>query len=522
MSTEETPLIPQANSKRAELWTTAKLIIPTGVGIFLYAFDSTLIPASYAIIGSEFNQLEHVAWIATAYMLVLAGVQPLYGKLSDILGRKTCLLFAYGVYGLGCLLCGASQSLSQLVAARALAGVGGAGLITLVSILVADLVPLRAVGTWTGFLNIIFVMGQTAGSPIGGILADGPGWRWAFLMQVPLLLLAVVTVIIMVPEVVQGSAQTTREKLRRVDFLGAACLVCTVLLLLVGLDRAGNRAWLEPITIGLLLCAVLTAMLFWIVETKFAQEPFAPPQMLWHNRLWAPYLCDFFSIASDSCLIFFLPLYFQAVEHKTAAVAGISLVPAAICATAGTIAGGMSVQKLGKFWGPVFVGYLIQAIGSLLVLLALSLPGADYRIIAGAYAISSFGCGFGITTTVVAIVASAGKDLKAVALAVSFLFRSFGGVIGILLGGTIIQNALRSILHVKLRDRADIDEIVSGVRASLSYINSLPLETQIIVRASYHDAVFYAFLFSALLGAAAVLSASWVVSKPLSNDTEPE
>ncbi|THV07204.1 MFS general substrate transporter [Dendrothele bispora CBS 962.96] len=528
-SSEATPLLEEPDlesevpTNTRDIWQIAKLILPTVIGIFLYAFDSTLVPASYAVIGTEFRQLEHTGWIATAYMLMLASVQPLYGKLSDIFGRRACLLFAYAFYGLGCLLCGISRNMSELVVSRAIAGIGGAGLTTLslVSILIADLVPLRMLGTWHGFLNIIFVIGQTAGSPVGGALADGPGWRWAFLVQIPLLVLATATVIILLPEPPTDHSQSVSAKLKRVDFFGAFCLVVAISTLLLGLDRAGNVAWMDLFTAILLTISLLFSVLFWKIEGSLAKEPFAPVHLMMRKGLLACYFCDFLSTASDSALIFFLPLYIQSVEKKSAIIAGIALVPAAIAATLGTLVGGWSVQKIRGFRGPVFFGYLIQAAGSVLVLLSIQTVDVQIHAVAAAYGIASFGCGFGLTATVVAIVANTGRKSQAVGTAVSFLFRSLGGVIGILIGGTIIQNALRKLIRLKLEreNEVDIDAIVDGVRASLEYIDSLPDSIQTIVRTAYREVIFFVFVFAALLAIGAIFVGFFgIVDKHLDED----
>lgn len=113
-----------------------------------------------------------------SYFLTLTSCQPLYGKLSDIFGRKECLLFAYLVFGLGCLGCGLAQSMTQLCVARGVAGVGGGGMTAVVSILVSDIVPLRDRGVWQGYINVIYAAGTATGAPLGGVLADSIGWRW--------------------------------------------------------------------------------------------------------------------------------------------------------------------------------------------------------------------------------------------------------------------------------------------------------------------------------------------------------
>jgi hypothetical protein len=146
-----------------------KYIFPAvAIGVFLAAADGTIIISSYGKIGSELDALNMTSWIANAYFLTLTAFQPLYGKLSDIFGRKACLQFAYFVFGLGCLFCGISRNINQLILSRAFAGIGGGGMTTLVSILLSDIVPLRERGTWQGYINIVYASGAASGAPLGG------------------------------------------------------------------------------------------------------------------------------------------------------------------------------------------------------------------------------------------------------------------------------------------------------------------------------------------------------------------
>jgi Major Facilitator Superfamily len=138
------------------------------IGVFLAAADGSIIVTSYGKIGSELDALNMTSWIANAYFLTLTAFQPLYGKLSDIFGRKACLLFAYLVFGIGSLFCGIAQNINQLIAARAFAGIGGGGMTTIVSILLSDIVPLRDRGTWQGYINIVYATGAATGAPLGG------------------------------------------------------------------------------------------------------------------------------------------------------------------------------------------------------------------------------------------------------------------------------------------------------------------------------------------------------------------
>ena len=153
----------------AEAQRRLKYTLPAmSIGIFLAAADQTIVASSYGTIGSDLRALNNTSWIATAFFLTVTAFQPLYGKLSDIFGRKPALLFAYAVFGLGCLWCGLARSMPELIAARALSGIGGGGMTTVVSIIMSDIVPLRERGLYQGLLNIIYATGSSTGAPLGG------------------------------------------------------------------------------------------------------------------------------------------------------------------------------------------------------------------------------------------------------------------------------------------------------------------------------------------------------------------
>ena len=273
------------------------VVAAVGVGIFLGAADQTIIVSSYGRIGSDLNALNQTSWIATAYFLTLTSFQPLYGKLSDIFGRKACLLFAYTIFGVGSVLCGLAPDMKSLIAARAFAGIGGGGMTTVVQILISDILTLRERGTWQGYINIIYSSGAAAGAPLGGFFADTIGWRWSFLVQGPMCAVAF-TACSFLLQLPKRDDSHWKEKLGRIDFLGAAALFSAVCLLLFALDRGSNFSWQATVTIVTLSVSLPLLLAFVFVETKIAKEPFAPGHVIFKRAMLANYVCLFFSMAS--------------------------------------------------------------------------------------------------------------------------------------------------------------------------------------------------------------------------------
>lgn len=352
-----------------EVRSRLKFIVPAiSIGIFLAAADQTLVASSYGKIGSELKALNKSSWISTVYFLSLTSFQPLYGKLSDIFGRKPALLLAYSVFGLGCLFCGLARTMEELIVSRALAGIGGGGMTVVVSILMSDIVPLRERGTWQGIINIIYASGAGAGAPLGGLLADYLSWRWAFILQAPCCALAIGSVALAL-KLPPSEVQDWKTKIKRVDFLGSFVLILTVFALLLGLDRGSNDSWRSPITIVALSLTLPLLLLFLYVEFRSATEPLAPKRIVLNRSLLACYACNFFAFAAWMAILFYLPLYYQAVNKFSASKAGLGLLPAIVASVTGSLFGGLVMQRTGRYYSITVFAYAISAIAIIPVIL---------------------------------------------------------------------------------------------------------------------------------------------------------
>ncbi|KAH8781490.1 multidrug resistance protein fnx1 [Diaporthe sp. PMI_573] len=491
------------------------ILLPAmGIGIFLCALDQLLAVATYAKIGSDLKALNSTSWIATAYFLTLTSCQPLYGKLSDIFGRKECLLFSYVVFGLGCLGCGLAQDITQLIVSRAVAGIGGGGMNAVVSILLTDIVPLRDRGVWQGYMNIIFGAGTATGAPLGGLLADSLGWRWSFIGQVPVVVIAFVTVYCVL-HLPKRDDSHWREKLARVDFLGAFFLVSAVLCLLLGLDNGSNEGWAKKQTIIPLAISPALFATFVAVEVRVASHPFAPGHIIFERSLFAAYLCNFFGVLGQMPVLFFLPLLYQAVDGVSAVQAGLLLMPGSIFGVSASLGSGFVMRRTGRFFWMNVAGWGILFF-SIVPMVLFSGPWAKSE--AGtsiALGVLALGAGTGITTSLVALISNAAKEDAAVVIACSYLFRSLGSAIGVSVASAILQQVLRSQLAAQLGSGQDAREIEGRVRESLDYISQLPPATAEVVRRCYQMATVAVFGFQALPAALAFVSSFFIKEKKL-------
>ncbi|KZV76627.1 MFS general substrate transporter [Peniophora sp. CONT] len=488
------------------------------LGMWLAALDSTIVLASYASVGDELKELKSMSWISTGYLLTQASSQPLYSKLSDIFGRKPCLLVAYTLFALGCLACGMARSMPELVMARMLAGMGGGGMTTVVTITMSDLVPLRSRGMWHGVGNIVWMGGSVIGAPLGGYMADTVGWRWSFFFQIPLAMLAFGTVgaLLNIP----GHRKVALEdKLRRIDFVGSFCLIATVASLLVTLDRGGDVGWSNvqtTIPFGIFVVFLIALI---VTERNFAREPVIPGKTLTNPTYLVIYLSNMASRGTIISTTFYISLYIRAVSGKTAAQAGTALLPSIIGGLMGSLAGGRYTQATGRFKKITVMLNAGMMLGSLFIALFTGVLGHFYIALELGFFLVSIANGCAMNTTLVSLVAEAGPEEQAVASGVLYLFRSLGSVCFLSISSTIFQDTLRRLLQRGLSgyDMDDVEKIVGKVREALSNIEELDAETRSVVHDAYGKSLQVIFGFCLVLAVCAFLTSVFLKDRVLAS-----
>ncbi|KAI8947652.1 major facilitator superfamily domain-containing protein [Xylaria longipes] len=489
------------------------LFLALAFGVFLVGLDNTLTIATYGKIGSDLEALNSTSWIATSFFLTLTTFQPLYGKLSNIFGRKSCLLFSYAVFGLGCLGCGLSRDIVELCIARAIAGAGGGGMNTLANILITDFVSLRDRGLWQGYFSIVFTAGMSAGGPIGGFFADSIiGWRWAFIIQCPIALLAFISVYLVLNSP-QRDHSYWSAKILRIDFIGATTLFLAVFLLLFGLDNGSNEGWREKITIVPLALAPVLFAIFVFVEAEVAKEPFAPGRVIFYPPLLAAYGANFFGFAGQMSILFFIALFFQATLGMSATFLGLIFLPSTFCILFASLVGGLAVKLTGRFYWLTLTGYCLLLLGIVPMVLGVGQESATITVIG--LSILTFGNNISIATTVVAVIANAAPGDTAVAIACSYFFRSLGTTIGVSISTATLQQVLRVNLARELGGADRANEIEEKVRQSLDYIRGLDPDVANVVRKCYAVATQWAFVPSAIFAILAIVSSLFIRERVL-------
>ncbi|KAF1846586.1 MFS general substrate transporter, partial [Cucurbitaria berberidis CBS 394.84] len=502
-----------------------KFIFPAlSIGIFLAAADQTIIVSSYGRIGSDLNALNKTTWLATAYFCTTTALQPLYGQLSNVFGRKACLLFAYFVFGAGALFCGLAPDMTQLIIARALTGIGAGGILTTVSILLSDVVTLEERGLWQGYVNMVFACGAGLGAPLGGLLSDAVGWRWAFIGQAPLCGIAVllVAVLLHVPTHQQHEDDTS-SKLARIDFLGAISLIIWLASLLVFLDHmsAGIYHWPSFIWLGV---AITFLVVFLRVEA-IVTNPLMPLHLLFGQVFLGAYLALFFGNVAWYGVLFYVPLLYQAVGGFSASAAGTLLLPGIVAGVIGGLACGTMIKRnkgtgfakaAGISYPLVIASCLGIALGS--GLFGASIPLATIiAILSVCLIVGGLGNGGGMTSTLVVVVAVARPEDQAIVTACVYFYRQLGTTVGL----AVISLVFRQVLAWRLLKRLagapdfelDTEETVKRVIESLKYLGKLPAEIRAIVEISYGEACKAALLVCMGLAICAFINVPFIREK---------
>ena len=403
-------------------------------GMLLAALDQTIVGTALPTIVGDLGGLDHYSWVVTAYLLASTASTPLYGKISDLYGRRPVLLFAIATFVLGSALAGLSQNMPELIATRALQGIGAGGLMTLAFTIVSDVVAPRERARYQGLFGAVFGISSVAGPLVGGYFAEHD-WRWIFYINVPLGVVALV----ICARVLRLVPHTRRE--HSIDYLGATLLVAgsSALLLALSLGGSDGYAWDSAPIIALLAGAAVLTAAFIFAESR-AQEPILPLRL---------FKLPTFSLANAGTFILgfamfgsiiYVPLYLQIVKGATPTRSGLLMLPMMAGVIVTSIVAGRAISKLGRYkWFPV-AGTVIMGTGLILFTsLEVNTPlwqAFIYMTVIGV------GLGLAMQPLILAVQNSLElRDMGAGTSAATF-FRSLGGSVGVAALGAVMNNQL--------------------------------------------------------------------------------
>jgi len=332
------------------------------LAMFLGALNQTIVATALPTIGRAFDDFENLSWVVIAYLLTSTVVAPLYGKLSDIYGRRGMMLVALGVFMAGSAACAAAPSMLMLILGRGLQGIGGGGIVPLTQSIIADAVPPRERGYYQAYTGSVWIVAGAAGPVLGGVIAEHLHWSMIFWLNVPLGLAAAML------SSRQLKLVPVHERAHKIDLTGAALMMAAAVALLLALTWGGTRyPWLsQQIVLLLVAAAVLTAAFLWWVLR--APEPFLPLAVLNNPVMRAGCLTTACTQSVSIGLTIFVPLYYEMVHGLSASDSGLALIPIVVMTTPGSYLSGRAMLYMDRYkWAPIVMLSIATAAVALLV-----------------------------------------------------------------------------------------------------------------------------------------------------------
>jgi EmrB/QacA subfamily drug resistance transporter len=415
---------------------TSKWMILGGVilAMLLSSLDQTIVSTAMPTIVQELHGLEHISWVFTAYMLGSTVTVPIYGKLSDLFGRRTLYLIGIGLFLIGSILCGLSQNMTQLILFRAFQGIGGGAMMVNSFAIIGDVFPPAERGKYQGMIGGVFGLSSIAGPLLGGWITDHTSWRWVFYVNIPLGIIAILVLSAALPKII------TKTKNRSIDWLGAFFIITTLIPLLLSLVWGGSSyQWMSWQIISSLAISIISVFIFIRIEKK-ATNPILSLD-LFKNRVFIVSVSAMFLTAMGMFgAILYVPIFSQGVIGGSATHAGLVLTPMMLSLVISSSVSGQIISRTGKYKVLAIVGTAIT-VAALFYFSTISETTGNSLLI---LRMILLGIGLGATMPIftLAVQSAFGKERIGEVTAGTQLFRSIGGTVGTAILGGIMNSRL--------------------------------------------------------------------------------
>jgi EmrB/QacA subfamily drug resistance transporter len=471
--------------------------------ILLAAIDQTVVVPAVPAIAADLHGFGHLSWIVSAYLLTSTAATPIYGRLSDIWGRRAMLLPAIALFVLASILCAMSQSLWQLIAFRALQGIGGAGLMAMSQAAIADVVAPRERGKYQAYMAGTWGVASVAGPILGGWMTDDFSWRWIFWINVPIGIAAFIL----------SDRALRLLKVRpmpaRIDYAGAALLTLTVAACLLVMSWGGiEYAWDSAQVLGLIAAAVVLLAALVVRELR-TPDPLLPPRLFANSVFTRGVIIASFAAGAMFGGTFLLPLFFQLLHGANAASSGTLVVPFLASNVVGAYTAGQLARKLGRVKLIIVGGLLLSVVGY--TLLAVLGAGSSHTVTVLDMLVVGFGLGITMPSNLVVVQNAAERRDVGVATGTLLFLRSMGAALGSTLVGTLLAGRFAAGLAAAGASGIDLGALRAQEGARLALSPELRQTALTALTGGFH----IAFLACALLAGIALLTCIGLRDLPL-------
>ncbi len=445
------------------------ILIGLMAGMLLAALDQTIVSTSIRVIADDLQGLSAMAWVTTAYLITSTVTTPLYGKLSDIYGRRPMFITAISIFIAGSLLCTFATSMYELAAFRAVQGIGAGGLFSMALAILADIVPPRERAKYQGYFLAVFGMSSVIGPLVGGFFAGADtifgitGWRWVFLINVPIgaIALVIVAITLHIPHIRTD---------HRIDWWGAAALILGIVPLLIVAEQGRIWGWGSAAVLGLIALGIIGVIAFIMIEFRMKDEALIPMR-LFHSRVFSIGLSVNVLIGLGMFgALSTLPLYLQLVKGATPTESGLLLIPMMIGIMGGSVLSGQLTARTGRYKIFPVIGTALLAI-AFFAMLTVTVD-SPYWLLDLFFLAIGLGLGLCMQTLLIAVQNTVPAKDMGVATSSATFFRQLGGTLGVAVFLSLLFNSLPDKVQGALQSAGRTPEFQSAVAAAAADPNS--------------------------------------------------